>query len=68
MFRDELIFEIKMIWEKNYLGMKMLWEEHISERSKIGRKLPRNELHQNITPSTHENILKGKHSGMNIQK
>ena len=44
--------------------MKMIWEEHTLERSKIGRKLPQNEPHQSTTYPAHEIMLKGNHSEM----
>ena len=47
--------------------MKILGNKLASERTKVGRKLTRYELHQNISPSAPENMPKGKYSGMNIQ-
>ena len=55
------------VLRRTYIGMKILGNKLASERTKVGRKLTRYELHQNITPSAPENMPKGKYSGMNIQ-
>ena len=45
---------------RTYLGMEILRDKLASEKTKIGKKIPRNQLRQNISFSAHENMPKGK--------